>query len=196
MGGWLLVGLAAFHVSESFRGHITTRVNAVLHALMASTMSAMLFELELPLLPQIILFPVASLWFIIQAFGRSELNMSGSLGDRIRHLYSACSMFAVAMMLYMSHGVTSREPAPQMGNVHSHTSTTAYPLHFSYSIPEAMSSIFLAGAIAFGFVFIASALRRIRSLQKVHGNRRLSSYAIEAMSASLMAVMFAAPGLH
>lgn len=193
-GGWLLLGLAAFNAANALRGRVISRINAILHSLMGITMSAMLFNLEWPILPQLIVFSVASLWFTVQALGRSELNMYSDVGDRLKHFYDAGSMAALVLMLYPSPSSVGHENSPATGIVSHHSPISpTWPAGMAPTIPGpfyvAAAVFFIASAAAFLWI----ALRRIdrRDRPRMSWLKGACPSATEALSALVMALMFA-----
>jgi Domain of unknown function (DUF5134) len=104
------------------------RVNYVIHALMALGMLAMIWHnVNLPVLPQVLLFSLGSFWFILQAVSRPEFILACHTGsEKLICLYHAAMLAAMVLMLTLPHSSTvlqnnSMVPAELRGHAsHAH----------------------------------------------------------------------------
>lgn len=191
---WLLLGLAGFHAAHLFTGPAIGRINALLHTLMALAMSAMLLRLQLPILPQLLLFSGAAVWFVIQASARPELKMCATPGDRLKCLYHAASMAAVVLMLLPS--TTMGEGMPMSTGIGHHSHIASPNPTLTLTIPDTAystaTSFFVVVAAVFAWLSLRGTIGRLRGTRSSAMKAILSPTA-EATSAIVMAVMFALP---
>ncbi|KUM34338.1 DUF5134 domain-containing protein [Arthrobacter sp. EpRS71] len=87
------------------------RWNYGVHALMALGMLGMVWHgVDLPLLPQVLLFGVASFWFLLQAVSRAEFSLlCHTRSGRIRCFYHAAMLAAMVFMLLLPHAAAVQD---------------------------------------------------------------------------------------
>lgn len=200
----LLAG-GSYHLWQATRSHhLTDRVNNTLHALMNTLMAAMLWNLApSTILAQIGLLAAAALWFIIQAVARPEFKLlcAGTQG-RIKCAYHALTMAAAALMIAMmthpatttgtGHGTGPANHTPTPAAHHAmtttpHTTTTA-PTPLDHPPGILLTLLFATAALTF-LILLARRTTTTHHHTTKHSTR--TEHALEALSATTMALMFA-----
>ncbi|MFE4835446.1 DUF5134 domain-containing protein [Arthrobacter sp. NPDC056691] len=200
----ILLAGGTYHLWQAARSpHLTDRVNNTLHTLMNTLMAAMLWNLApSTTLAQIGLLAAAALWFIIQAVARPEYKLlcAGTQG-RLKCAYHALTMTAAALMItLMTHPTTTtpttpanQTPTPMpMPMAHAHhtmtttpTTTTAAPLGHTPAL--LLTLLFTTAALT----FLILLLRTPTTHPKTRQHHTRTEHALEALSATTMALMFA-----
>lgn len=199
-----------FCLTRAFRRNaVTERVNYAAHALMALGMLGMIWhDIPRPLLPQLLLFALASFWFLLQGVAnQATWATCRNRAERIRCFYHA-GMFVgmVWMLIVMNH------PVPMQG---TNTATTTHPGHTMGQAADILSPTAMKNplwvqptALFLVAAFVIAALVWLAPRQKAFmtshvRHPRLSTHALvpmerayEAGTALIMAFMFAALGIQ
>jgi hypothetical protein len=210
----LLLG-ASYNLLQAVRArHLTDRVNNTLHALMHTLMAAMLWNLApATTLAQITLLGGAALWFTLQAVARPQFKLlcAGTQG-RLKCAYHSLTMAAAATMITLmtihtttttptagAGGPTTHMPAIAMPAAH-HTTTTAHTTTapdttaitaLVHSPTLLLTLTFTAAAITFLTLLLRHRHTTATTRQGTHQNTTCTDHALETLSATTMALMFA-----
>lgn len=211
----ILVAGTVFCLAKALQGSSwVNRLNYVLHALMALGMLGMVWHnVELPLLPQLLLFGTASFWFLLQAVSRHEFALvcHGRTG-RLSCLYHAAMLAAMVFMLALPHPAVLQErlTVPIQHNGHAshngHALTVAPP-----SAPEVSAlwtqpatqvlAVLFAVAVLAWLLPIARVAAKLRfkkapSMIRPTWRRHILERSYEAGAALTMSLMFAAASVQ
>lgn len=212
----ILVGGALYCLIKAVRAHKwVVRLNYSIHTLMALSMLGMAWHhIELPLFPQLLLFSIASFWFLLQAVSRHEFNLGcQDRSERLSCLYHAAMLAAMVFMLTLPHSAAPQQhlTAAVQNNGHaSHTghalTTAPAPVHEADALWTQPTTQVLAVLFAVAvLVWILPWGRNATKLQsrKEPGNSKPGRHrhlvldrTYEAGAALSMSLMFAAVGLQ
>lgn len=105
------------------------RVNYVIHALMALGMLAMIWHnVNLPIVPQVLLFSLGSFWFILQTVSRPEFPLACHSGsEKLICLYHAAMLAAMVLMLTLPHSSTVLQEQPVVPTESAGHASHAHP---------------------------------------------------------------------
>jgi hypothetical protein len=214
----LLLG-ASYNLLQAVRArHLTDRINNTLHALMHTLMAAMLWNLApATTLAQITLLGGAALWFTLQAVARPQFKLlcAGTQG-RLKCAYHSLTMAAAATMITLmtthtttttptagAGGPTAHMPAMAMPAAH-HTTTTAHTMAHTTTAPDTtaitalghtptllLTLTFTAAATTFLTLLLRHRHTTATTRQGTHQNTTRTDHALETLSATTMALMFA-----
>lgn len=187
----VLTGLVAYHVVEAVMSRgLRSRINSFLHALMSASMAAMALRLGWPVLPQLLLFAVATHWFVVQAVSRPEY-LQCNRRDRLKCIYKAASMAAGGLMILPLGSMSMAHSVISPGHHHSAPDVTEIVApEGTYGIG---AGLFVLATAAFSLAAIRTALlpRRKGTHYAHSAPRRMLGSAAEAVSAAAMAMMLA-----
>lgn len=212
----ILAAGTVFHLTKALQGSSwVAQLNSVLHATMALGMLGMVWpNVNLPLLPQLLLFGTASFWFFLQAVSRREFALVGhSRAGRLNCLYHTGMLAAMVFMLALPHSAGPSEhttlhvPASGHASHNGGALTVAAP-----SVPDLSALLPQTTTQVLTVLFAAAALVWLlpmdRALDKLQINRapamtRMSFYrpivlerSFEAGAALTMSLMFASSSLQ
>jgi hypothetical protein len=108
----ILVGGALYCSMEAVRARKwVVRLNYSIHTLMALGMLGMVWHhIQLPLFPQLLLFSIASFWFLLQAVSRHEFRLGcHDRSERLSCLYHAAMLAAMVFMLTLPHSAVPQQ---------------------------------------------------------------------------------------
>lgn len=203
----LLLG-ASYNLTQAVRArHLTDRINNTLHALMHTLMAAMLWGLApATTLAQITLLAGAALWFTLQAVARPQFKLlcNGTPG-KLKCAYHSLTMAAAATMITLmtTHTTTSTTTTNNLPNgmPGMHHTTTA---HTITAPPTAISALGHTPALLLTLTFTAAAAtfltlllrhhhttKKTNTHQGTHQKTTRTDHALETLSATTMALMFA-----
>ncbi|ABM10769.1 DUF5134 domain-containing protein [Paenarthrobacter aurescens] len=211
----ILAAGTVFHLTKALQGSSwVTRLNCVLQALMALGMLNMVWHnVNLPLLPQLLLFGTASFWFLLQAVSRREfaLGCHGRAG-RLSCLYHTAMLAAMVFMLALPHAAGPSERTTLPGHAGGHASHTGGVLTVDAPFAPPLSALWTQPATqVLAFLFAAAVLVWLLPVDRVMdrlavrapGTARTSMHlpiilerSFEAGSALTMSLMFAASSLQ
>ena len=204
-----------FCLTKAMRGRTwLPRWNYGIHALMALGMLGMVWHgVDLPLLPQLLLFGVASFWFLLQAVSRAEFSLlCHTRSGRIGCFYHAGMLAAMVFMLLLPHSVALQETSTVAVNHAASGSHAGHALSSAVTSGPAVSALWMQPAAQFLAVLFALAVliwllpvRRIAAglrTGRVPRLRRVSrplpvilERSYEAGAALTMSLMFAAASM-
>lgn len=202
----VLLGCASFHFREVLRPHHPRdRVNNSLHGLMHVLMAAMLWNIAPSTrLAQIAVLIGAALWFITQAVARADIKMFCATGPgRLNCVYHGVTMAGAALMIVMmGYGATPGHDTVRqdgmLGMHGHHAGTTAAPVSTGATFAASptlaiLLTVFFAVAAGIFMIFLLHRLVSGTVRANVGVPRRLvyAGHSIEALGATVMAVMFA-----
>lgn len=133
------------------------RIDALCHVLMSALMAAMLWPwgMEIPATPQIVVFLVASVWFLAGAItGLHGAGESGHGGSRVAHLHHTVMMAAMAWMVAVMPSLMASGSDGDGGGHHHALTSGVSALAPASDGPSAGSVI----ATVLGVLLIASCL--------------------------------------
>ncbi|MEO5780484.1 MAG: DUF5134 domain-containing protein [Arthrobacter oryzae] len=212
----ILAAGTVFCLTKALQGSSwVPRLNYGVHALMALGMLGMVWHnIDLPLLPQLLLFSTASFWFLLQAVSRHEFNLVCHVrSERLTCLYHAAMLAAMVFMLALPHSAVlqGRAAAPVQHNGHaSHTGqalTVAPPAASEVSAlwiqpaAQVLAVLFAAAVLAWLLPMdrVAAKLRfrKAPSMSRPSRHRHaILERTYEAGAALTMSLMFAATSLQ
>ncbi len=210
-----LVAGAVFCLTRAFRrSSWVSTWNYGIHALMAIGMLGMVWHgVELPLLPQLLLFGVASFWFLLQAVSRAEfLLVCHTRSGRLSCFYHAAMLAAMVFMLLLPHSATLQEAATVGVDHTAHASHAGHALAAALPSEPAVSALWmqpaaqlLAALFALAVLVwllpidrVAARLRSGKALGMSSSSRPphiILERSYEAGSALTMSLMFAAASM-
>ena len=211
----LLLG-GAYNLAQAVRArHLTDRINNTLHALMHTLMAAMLWGLApATTLAQITLLAGAALWFTLQAVARPQFKLlcNGTPG-KLKCAYHSLTMAAAATMITLmtthttptpeagtagptnpTTGTAAMADMPGMHAAHHMTTTAAGPTVIPSHTPALLLTLTFTAAAA---TFLTLLLRHHHTTkttnthQGTHQKTTRTDHALETLSATTMALMFA-----
>ena len=198
----ILLLSGSYHLLQATKPHqLIDRINNALHALMNILMAAMLWDLApSSVLAQIAVLAGSALWFIIQAVARPEFKIlcAGHQG-RLKCLYHSFSMAGAALMVTMMTSHIPAGPAAVVPLASSHhamphpaPATATASLDHLPGLAAPLTIIFTAAAL----VFIVLLLRNGKPATTAPGTTAAKhsprkQHSLEAVSAAIMALMFA-----
>jgi len=208
-----------FCLTRASRGGAwVVRVNYVIHALMALGMLAMMWHnVNLPLLPQVLLFSLGSFWFILQAFSRPEFPLAClRRSGKLICLYHASMLAAMVLMLTLPHSSTvlqnnSMVPAELREQAshadHGKVSLDHAPLLLETDVlwvqpgSQVLSALFAVAVLTWLLPLVRLATTRhvgkaLRAGEPSLHSHRLLERTNEAGAALVMSLMFAAISLQ
>lgn len=160
-GGWFLVHLA----TASAHGRTSTladRTCALAHVAMSLAMIAMSWPwgMRLPLWPQLVVFALATVWFLVLALPsrRSAEHAHGS--GRLSDVHHASMMAAMVWMIATMPVLMSTGGTSDNGG-HHHASASAASVQAASSEPAGTPEFIVWTSLALGAFFILSSLRWI-----------------------------------
>lgn len=183
----------------------TDRINNALHVLMNVLMAAMLWNLVPSImLAQIAVLSGAALWFVIQAVARPEFKaLCASSQGRLKCGYHSLSMAGAALMIAMM----SPWPAPRSDSALAAGMPQSYAHHgmaaanhsaAATAATDQPSALAMLLTVCFGaaaVVFLIMLVRcRVNNSPRHMASGHLfsrSEHALEAVGATVMALMFA-----
>jgi hypothetical protein len=181
----------------------TDRINKALHALMNVFMAAMLWNLvPSTMLAQIAVLSGAALWFVIQAVARPEfVTLCASGQGRAKCVYHSLSMAGAALMIAMMSSGPGTGSASAAGTPMSHAHHGMAAANHSATATAATDQtpmVAMLLTVCFGAaaaVFLVMLLRgRVMSGPRHTASSHVfsrSEHALEALGATIMALMFA-----
>lgn len=212
----ILTAGTVFCLAKALQGSSwVTRLNYVIHALMAVGMLGMVWHnLNLPLLPQLLLFGTGSFWFLLQAVSRHEFILVCHAGPgRLTCLYHAAMLAAMVFMLALPHSAVHQEQLT--GPVHhsGHASHTGHAVSVAPPTAPEVTALWIQPAAQVLAVLFAAAvlawllpmvrltaklpLRKTPSVSRPTRQRHIIlERTYEAGAALTMSLMFAAASLQ
>lgn len=192
MSGWplaaILAGLAGYNLSKGIAGPgLRRRVDFFLHAFMSMSMAAMALGVGWPVLPQLLLFALATHWFLIQAVSRF-VQPPRPRGHALMCFYNASAM-AGAGLAILPLGPLSTSGFVRFQN-HHHSAPGPLETVLPEGTYEVAAAFFVAATIAFSISAVRGALRSKQ--RSIYGPPRRGGYRhslAEAFSAAAMAIM-------
>jgi hypothetical protein len=127
----ILVGGALYCFIKAVRARKwVVRLNYAIHTLMALGMLGMVWHhIELPLFPQLLLFSIASFWFLLQAVSRHEFRLGcHARYERLSCLYHAAMLAAMVFMLTLPHSAVPQQHLIAAVQNTGHASHTGHAL--------------------------------------------------------------------
>lgn len=211
----ILMAGTAFCLAKASKGSSwVIRLNHLLHALMALGMLGMIWHnVDLPLLPQLLLFGVASFWFLLQAVSRHEFALGCHGGaKRLACLYHAAMLAAMVFMLAILHPAVPSERATYLGLPSHHASQNHHALTVTVPSVRDVSPLWTQSvtqvlALFFAAAVLAWLLPTNRAVAKLPVERTpgvngrsdhrpiILERSFEAGTALAMSLMFAASSL-
>lgn len=211
----ILMAGTTFCLIQVFRSSSwVSRTNYLIHALMSLGMLGMVWHtVQLPLLPQLLLFGAASFWFLLQAVSRQEFSLAcRDRSERIHCLYHAAMLAAMVFMLAAPHPVVAQQPTTVPVQHDGHAAHTGHSVAVSPSAPlEAVTLWIQPTAQILAVLFAAAVLAWLVPLDRVQATLRHTKKAsisraslhrhtvlertYEAGAALAMSLMFTAAGL-
>ena len=211
----LLLG-GAYNLAQAVRArHLTDRINNTLHALMHTLMAAMLWNLApATTLAQITLLAGAALWFTLQAVARPQFKLlcNGTPG-KLKCAYHSLTMAAAATMITLMTTHTTPTPEartagptnptagtaamadmpgmPGMHAAHHMTTTAAGPTLIPSHTPALLLTLTFTAAAATFLTLLLRHRRKSTTHQGTHQKTTRTDHALETLSATTMALMFA-----
>lgn len=188
----VLAGLVAYHLVAAVTSpRLSSRINSFLHALMSASMGAIVLRLDWPVLPQLVLFALATHWFVVQSVLRAEL-LRCTRRDRLKCIYNAAAMAAAGLMILPLGPMSMAHLVLAPGHRHSAPTVTEIVV-MPEGIYEIGAGFFVATTAGFSLAVILGALRPCREETEYayFAQHRILGLAAEAVSAATMAMMFA-----
>lgn len=192
-------------------GSWVDRSNYILHALMGLGMLGMAWhQLDLPLLPQLLFFGLASFWFLLQAVSSTESSaMYHDRAGRLSCLYHATMLAATAYMFALPNGAEPQGPSAGGGLNRGHAAhlghapaVIAHPasgdsMLWNQSIAQVLAVLFAVAVL--GWLLPLDRIAARPRLTKDARNRRRWYLSLErgyeAGTALTMSLMFGSFGL-
>lgn len=185
----VLVTLITYQLWNAFvYSQLHSRINSLLHAMMQVAMCAMILGLGWPVLPQVIMFALATLWFVIQAFSHRSYLECGK-PHRISCMYSAIGTGFTVLMILPTGPLLS--PSPSDHSAHQHP---AAGLGGSVTLDGAFQFgawFFLVATVAFSLAATHATIRfrRNRTVRGLPAPRPIVKHVADSFSAGAMALM-------
>lgn len=202
----LLLSGSYYFLQAVTRGQLTDRVNSGLHGLMHTLMAAMLWNLAPSTrLAQITVLGCAAFWFVLQAVLRPQFRTRCATSQGwAKCLYHGLAMAGAALMIIMmgQGSTTGQETSPSdgtpamagMAGMHDHhgVATPAATSGFSPDLALLSTIFFAAAALIFTVLLLRRVTTKTASPHPAGPRPTIrTDYTLEALGATIMALMFA-----